>query len=314
MAADFGPAFDTEVPSGGYLWWYLDGLSDDHRFAITLIAFVGSSFSPYYAWAGRRDPLNHCCINVALYGQSAGRWAMTERARDAVERTPASLRIGPSVLVWRDGALAIGVDELAFPVPRRIRGTIRMSPKALPATCFRFDGGGGHVWQPIAPRARIEVDLLYPKLRWSGDAYFDANCGQEPLEDGFRHWSWARAHRGGDSVILYDARRRDGGGASLALRFASSGAIEGLPPLPMATLSDTAWRLGRTMRADSGSEVLLRSTLEDTPFYARSLLEASLYGESALAFHECLSLDRFRSNMVRAMLPFRMPRAGRLFR
>lgn len=285
-------------------------MSDDHRFAITLIAFVGSSFSPYYAWAGRRDPLNHCCINVALYGQAAGRWTMTERARHAVERTASSLRIGPSFLVWRGGALVVSIDEMAFPLPRRVRGTIRLTPSALPATSFHFDGGGGHVWHPIAPKAHIEVDLLHPALRWSGSAYLDANCGQEPLEDGFRHWSWARAHRAEDSVILYDARRRDGSLANLALRFASSGVIEGLPPLPTASLSNTGWRLGRTMRADSGSEVVLRSTLEDTPFYARSLLGVSLYGESALAFHECLSLDRFRSKLVRAMLPFRMPRAG----
>ncbi len=35
-------------------WWYVDALSDDGRHGLTLIAFIGSVFSPYYAWARRR--------------------------------------------------------------------------------------------------------------------------------------------------------------------------------------------------------------------------------------------------------------------
>ncbi len=61
--------FAKTVPSGGYAWWYVDGLSDDGHYGITLIAFIGSVFSPYYAWSGRRSPDNHCALNVALYGR-----------------------------------------------------------------------------------------------------------------------------------------------------------------------------------------------------------------------------------------------------
>ena len=49
-------------------------------------------------------------------------------------------------------------------------------------------------------------------------------------------------------------------------------------------------------------------TLEDAPFYARSLVAAKLLGESVILMHESLSLDRFRMPVVQAMLPFRMPR------
>ena len=52
-------------------------------------------------------------------------------------------------------------------------------------------------------------------------------------------------------------------------------------------------------------------TLEDTPFYARSLLDTHLLGQAAVAVHESLSLARFRSGWVQAMLPFRMPRTRR---
>ena len=75
LAVIGGPGFDAAVRPGGYAWWYVDAFSDDGRFGLTIIAFVGSVFSPYYAWRGRRDPLDHCAINVALYGRdaSAGR-------------------------------------------------------------------------------------------------------------------------------------------------------------------------------------------------------------------------------------------------
>jgi carotenoid 1,2-hydratase len=50
------------------------------------------------------------------------------------------------------------------------------------------------------------------------------------------------------------------------------------------------------------------ATLQDTPFYARSVVSTEWYGTPATAMHESLSLDRFRTPWVQAMLPFRMPR------
>jgi carotenoid 1,2-hydratase len=81
--------FDAAVPSGGYRWWYLDGLSDDGRHGLTIIGFVGSVFSPYYALARRKggaDPENFCALNVALYGEGGHRWSMTERGRRFISR------------------------------------------------------------------------------------------------------------------------------------------------------------------------------------------------------------------------------------
>jgi carotenoid 1,2-hydratase len=52
-------------------------------------------------------------------------------------------------------------------------------------------------------------------------------------------------------------------------------------------------------------------TLEDTPFYARSLVRKRLLGSNALAVHESLDLDRFRQPWVQCLLPFRMPRFPR---
>mgnify|MGYP000753538193 CR=1 FL=1 len=85
-----------------------------------LIAFVGSVFSPYYAWArrqGRAEPEHFCALNVALYGPRGKRWAMTERGRGAVQRTATSLSIGPSQMRWDRDELTIEIDERSAPLP-----------------------------------------------------------------------------------------------------------------------------------------------------------------------------------------------------
>jgi carotenoid 1,2-hydratase len=60
------------------------------------------------------------------------------------------------------------------------------------------------------------------------------------------------------------------------------------------------------VRAGEGTRVL--RTLEDTPFYARSILDARLMGERVAAVHETLDLRRLDTALVRWMLSFRMPR------
>jgi carotenoid 1,2-hydratase len=127
-----GVAFDfaRPVPPNGYAWWYLDALSPDGRFGLTIIAFVGSVFSPYYAAArkaGPADPLDHCCLNVCLYLPGARRWTMIERGREAVERAPDRFVIGPSALDWDGERLRVRFDEQT-PTGAPVRGEVVATP------------------------------------------------------------------------------------------------------------------------------------------------------------------------------------------
>lgn len=307
-AALRGPAFDQAVPPGGYLWWYLDAQSDDGRHALTVIAFVGSVFSPYYAWSGRRDPLNHCAINVALYGQRPRRWAMTERKRSAVSASPDAFQVGASSVAWQGDSLVITVRERGAPVPRAIRGTIRVHPVLCPQSVFDLDTARRHQWQPIAPVARVTVAFSEPALSWQGAGYLDANWANESLEAGFADWTWSRAHTESGATVLYETRERGGGRAEMALRFRPDGGIESEALPTSHGLPGTLWRVPRRVRADAGASPKLLETLEDAPFYNRSRVGARLFGEPVEAFHESLDLDRFAAPWVRVLLPFRMPR------
>ncbi len=275
---------------------------------------MGSVFSPYYAFARRRgpaDPLNHCALNVALYSKGSKRWAMTERGRGQLRRTATSLGIGPSMMEWNGDALTIRIEEIAAPFPSSVRGVVRVYPKALPDQAFCLDGAGQHRWQPLAPCAHVEVLMSQPRLRWHGSGYVDGNSGDEPLENAFQSWNWSRADLRRGTAVLYDVTHRDGAASSLSLLFNPNGEIDTFEPPPQVALPTTRWKVGRETRADDARSVRIVKTLESAPFYARSLIATRLFGHPALAMHESLSLDRFRSGWVQAMLPFRMPRALR---
>jgi len=306
-----GPRFDAPVVQGGYSWWYVDALSDDGRNGITIIALLGSVFSPYYAAMRRRggaDPLEHNSLNVAVYGEGK-RWAMTERGAHAIRRRKNSLHIGPSSLEWDGECLTIHIDEVTVPVPKRIRGTVRVYPTAVHNTPYQLDAKGRHFWEPIAPCARVEVDLKRPALRWSGEGYFDSNRGDEPLEAAFKRWDWSRTALKRGAAVLYDVTGREGPGPKLGLRFDPAGHVEPFEAPPFIKLPSTLWGVQRGTRVDPQGGARVVQTLEDTPFYARSVIETKLLGETATAMHESLCLDRFNSRWVQTLLPFRIPRA-----
>lgn len=287
-------------------------MSDDGCHSLTIIAFVGSVFSPYYSNARRRgatDPANHCALNVALYGKGGKRWALTERNRNAVERQASSFSIGPSEMFWDRGSLVIRIDEMTFPIPSRIRGTVRIHPTAISNHAVALDLDGRHWWSPLSPRARIEVELSKPALRWSGTAYLDTNSGEEPLEEAFVRWNWSRAMGRDNTFIMYDIHRHQGDDLALALSCNGQGDIELVPPPPSTVLPPSAWKIPRSTRADPGHPASVSKTLEDTPFYTRSMLTKQLYGEPVTAIHESLCLNRYRSSWVRQLIPFRMPRS-----
>lgn len=300
--------FSDPVPSNGYLWWYLDGVSADGQYAVTVIAFIGSVFSPYYAWSGRKDPLNHVAVNVALYGPN-GRWAMTERGRKQARRLPDGYFVDRSGISLEGDDIVIRVDERCAPIPRRLKGTIRLSPNALSAIDYGIDAGGAHRWRPLAPASPISVEMDDPGLSWRGTGYMDMNWGDRALEETFSHWDWMRVDLGGgESAIFYDTTEWGGAGPDLALLNRADGSVEQFEAPPSRQLPRTLWQVSRNGWSDTDEPATVRRTLEDTPFYARSELSTVLFGRERTAIHESLSLRRFKSPIVKMMLPFRMPR------
>jgi len=273
-------------------------------------------FSPYYAWSGRRAPEDHVSINVGLYAPGAQRWTMTERGRDALHRDGTSFTVGPSALQWNDGALTLDFDEVSLPwittnaLPRRVSGSVTVRPSVITDRVYDIDAAGDHKWWPIAPDARIEVQA--DGVAWQGHGYMDCNWGPRGLEEDFRCWDWSRGTLAdGSAVILYDTRRRDGTTGLISIRFDTAGRATPFDAPPSVPVRRGLWGVARAIACDPGHEPRVVKTLEDGPFYNRSIIETRLAGQDARMMHESFSGDRFGSRLVRLMLPFRMPRRAR---
>ncbi len=234
---------------------------------------------------------------------------MTERGRAQLHRSAREFVIGPSRVRWDGQAMVFDIDEVSVPLPQRVRGQVRVFPQGLCRFVAGLDAAVQHRWGPIAPCARIEVDLQHPSARWSGHAYLDSNEGDEPVDRGFKEWDWSRTVLAdGSTAVIYDVRPTAGPDRVIAQRFAPDGSSAAFEPPPRQRLPRSKWGLPRTMRSDAGTAARVVQTLEDTPFYVRSVLSSGLLGENVTSVHETLDLARLVSLPVRLMLPWRMPR------
>ena len=241
---------------------------------------------------------------------------MTERSSASVTRSADQLVIGPSQLKWTGDHLQIDLNEVSVPVPKRLLGTVRVYPKALCSYVNALDDLGKHHWGPIAPCARVEVDFAKPALSWKGSGYLDSNEGTEPATGPFKTWDWSRAPMAdGSTAVIYDVTQTNGARTLLAERFKPDGSWESFTPAAeREKLPSTLWRIDRGIRSDASANSAVAAptqiinTLEDTPFYARTLLKTQLLGEQVTAMHETLEPQRLNSLSVRMMLPWRMPR------
>ena len=287
-------------------------MSDDGESSIVLIAMLGNVFSPRWARARRRDPaassLDFSTFNVAIRSRGESRWALTERGRAAVERSTDQLAIGTSAMEWHGEQLLVRIDERSAPWGSPVRGTVRLTPLATSQLVVPLDPRGLHSWTPRVPLARIEVDFEEPRVRFSGTGYLDQNQGEAPLEDTFASWSWSRVSHGARTAITYDVTLRDQ--TTLVRAFGADHGGELAPVVAQAAVSLPTTRFGLPRAARCGcagaSAVDVVRTLEDGPFYARSVVATTLGGRRALGIHETVSLDRFRAAWVQFLVPFRM--------
>ncbi len=286
-------------------------MSEDRCRAITVIAFIGSVFSPYYRWSGRRDATNHICINVATYGPG-GRFAMTERGREALIQETHKLVIGPSSLRWTGNELHIHIDERgAPPIFGKLRGRVTVIPTAITPYEAALTRDDRHIWRPFAPVADIRVELDADQWTWQGHGYFDANFGLRPLESDFDSWTWGRFPTTDGATVFYDAALSNQTSLNAAIAFSPDGTASEAGGFPFTDLKRSRWALRRETRADPNGSAREIMSMLDAPFYSRSLVQTRLNGVETVGVHETLSLVRFRSAFLMPMLACRIPRRRR---
>jgi carotenoid 1,2-hydratase len=307
------PGFDSPVAHNGYRWWYIDALSDDGTYGLAIIGLLGNPFSPFYArkrqHAAQVDPFEFNAMNVVLYRRGRKRWCFTEYGAEQLDRSDVQLQLGPNDWQWDGERLKIVVDERSPILRAKIKGHVELSAAPRFDSVIELDNGGRHHWWPIAPHSRIRVELTNPRLRFEGKAYHDSNWGSESLVDGFVGWNWSRSELDGGTAIIYDTVPAVGDERRFARFLGSDGQTHDLELNQAVQLGRSRWGIRRQTRFQSGKQPRLLRSLENSPFYTRSLLRWFYASRSAEGVHESMDLDRFRRPWVKFLFYLRMRKA-----
>ncbi len=250
-------------------------------------------------------------MNAVVYQGGRSRWAFTEPAPATVERRPHVFALSGSVLERTSDTLTFTLDERSAPWGTRVRGTVRIELHAGSPESFALDGAGEHRWWPVGALGRAQVELSAPALRFEGSAYHDCNYGRAPLESAFERWSWSRTDLHDQVGIVYDVVERDGTTTEMGLRIDRTGGVHPFHAEFPTLLPRGAWGMSRPTRTASAEPATLVQSLEDTPFYTRSVVRSRFDERTVHAVHESVSLDRFTQPWVQSLLPFRMRRGWR---
>lgn len=240
------------------------------------------------------------------------RWVFTEWPRFDVYRTGESLQIGTNLMSWEDGRLEIEVNDLCPRQKNHLQGRLVFEPHCRFGESFALDGAGRHLWWPICPDGHFEAEFEQPGVRFSGRAYHDANQGEEPLERGLLGWHWSRLSTEKGTLVMFDGRTTDGMPLELARVFSRDGRAAAPPDMVVRKLPRTfLWAFPRAIRCQKGRKPRVLRTFEESPFYARSLVETVVSGAPVVGVHESLSLSSFCSPLMQKMLPYRVSQRGR---
>ena len=213
----FGPAHDAlhvdPAAPGVYEWWYFDALSDDGRFALVAIFFLGTPMSPYYKAVATRkktpDAREWCGVFVSVHERVAHEcWRERAYAYNVYQGgsfSPArpDVAVGASRSSGEETAgdwrWQVNVDEPGLWTGRTqaaltFTALAAGSLNALAPLGHSADAAA-HTWVCVAPVCRAEGTFTLPSgktIAFRGSGYHDHNFGRLPFDD-TDLWYWGRA-------------------------------------------------------------------------------------------------------------------------
>ncbi len=216
----FGPENDglhiNPHEPNGYEWWYFDAISDDDRYVLVVIYFLGTPMSPYYkAVADGKNPIpkDWCGVFVSVHERVGSGYREVAYAynlyTDEVDDTnyfrdkPVGIRLGGTTLdatYSHNGRRFTHGWQLALNERNLWFGTTKASlqfvmPALLDGRPAIESGDACHTWVCVAPDCDVtgDISLGGRVIRFVGRGYHDHNFGRLPWS-GVGSWTWNRVH------------------------------------------------------------------------------------------------------------------------
>ncbi len=213
--------------SGGYEWWYFDGISDNGEYSFVIIFYEGNPFSLRYIHALDRVegpvPSEYPAISIAVYEDSQPvYYSFTEFEKEncVFKEDRIFAEIGPHKMKG-----IVQGDKLQYtlqlneqlPSSDSIEAQLRFEGK-IPRQLFgenekkEKQSRINHQWNLVLPRARVNGyitlsagDKNTPRrtIEFNGTGYHDHNIGSEPMRNSFEDWYWGRFHFNYATLVYY---------------------------------------------------------------------------------------------------------------
>ncbi|MBC8140584.1 MAG: hypothetical protein H7Y38_04000 [Armatimonadetes bacterium] len=193
----------------GYEWWYFDAVSDDERYVLVVIFFLGTPMSPYYkAVVDGKNPVPNdwCGVFVTLHERTRSGYAERAYAYNvykggAFAPDGATVAVGGSRFVREGNAWNLSLEERGLWLGA-VRGNLSFAADFLPGHT-PIPGDEAHTWVCVAPDCRVSGDLTLASgeaVRFAGRGYHDHNFGRLPWMD-TPAWYWGRTHFARDKPV-----------------------------------------------------------------------------------------------------------------
>lgn len=215
--------------SGGYEWWYFDGISDDNRYSFVIIFYEGNPFSTRYNARLRNSttnpmPTEHPAVSIAIYEDDEPiYYSFTEYEPKECffsEDHP-MVGVGDHQMEERreGGELKYNLNlEEILPNGDELKAefTFKSSLGNNRLLESQQDNTSGHQWNLVQSRAEVSANLwLYDQqdkereISFQGRGYHDHNSGREPMWKEFEDWYWGRFHFESTTLIYYLVNRQN---------------------------------------------------------------------------------------------------------
>lgn len=219
--------------SGGYEWWYFDGISDDGKYSFVIIFYEGNPFSLRYIqalnWEEESAPSEYPAISIAVYEDSQPvYYSFTEFEKEncVFKEDQIFVEIGPHQMegTVRGDKLEYTLQlQEQLPSGDKIEVELRFEGK-ITGQLFGENGKKdkqnriSHQWNLVLPRASVAGHItlstgnkksLLHTIEFNGTGYHDHNTGREPMRNSFEDWYWGRFHFNYATLVYYIMNREE---------------------------------------------------------------------------------------------------------
>jgi carotenoid 1,2-hydratase len=217
--------------SGGYEWWYFDGISKDREYGFVIIFYKGNPFSRRYIQALSSENNNkyqqakeYPALSISIYRkgkpvyygfceyEAENAFFDSEKIKGAAGKSEFNCSVRNGKLIYE---IRLNQD---LPSGDSVKGSLKFTSGIRDIILHNnnlHNNSSNHIWNLVQPQSEVEGEFnvggyLPRTIRFTGQGYHDHNLGLEPMDNSFLEWYWGRFHFEDSTFVYYIMNKKSG--------------------------------------------------------------------------------------------------------